>query len=71
MRNIKTIRDIIPHNIPKKLWTSRDYDIIILYALEIYGPMYQQEFVNRGDVADKITERTFYNHIRKLKQKKF
>jgi len=67
MRNNKTIRDIIPHKIPKKLWNSRDYNIIILYALGIYGPMYQQEFVNRGNITDKITERTFYNHIKKLK----
>ena len=71
MRNNKTIRNIIPHNIPKKLWISKDYNIIILYALEIYGPMYQQEFVNRSNVTDKISEKTFYNHIKKLKQKRY
>jgi len=71
MRNNKTIRNIIPHNIPKKLWISKDYNIIILYALEIYGPMYQQEFVNRSNITDKISEKTFYNHIKKLKQKRY
>ena len=71
MRNNKTIRDIIPHNIPKKLWLSKDYNIIILYALEIYGPMYQQEFVNRSNITDKISEKTFYNHVKKLKQNRY
>lgn len=64
-----TIRNIIPKKIPERLMFSKDYSNIILYALEVFGPMYQQEFVNRGTMTDRISEKTFYNHINQLKKK--
>lgn len=69
MNNNHTIRNILPHKIPEKLWLSKDYSNIILYTLDVYGPMYQQEFVSRGSITDKIPEKTFYNHIKQLIKK--
>ena len=63
-----TIRNILPHKIPEKLWLSKDYANIILYALGVYGPIYQQEFVNRGNITNRIPEKTFYNNIKHLKK---
>jgi len=65
------IRNIIPEKIPKKIWHSKDYSTIILYALEIFGYVYHQEFVNRGKITKRIPEKTFYNHIKRLKNKGF
>ena len=60
-------REIIPDKVPKRIWGSKDYSNIILYALEVFGPIYQQEFVNRGRISNRIPEKTFYNHIKRLK----
>ena len=68
MNRKNVLRYIIPNKIPKRLWLSKEYRYIILYALEVYGPIYQQEFVNRPGITDKIPEKTFYNHIKKLKK---
>ena len=71
MSKINAVRKIIPYTIPKRLWCSKDYNNIILYALKYNGSMYLQEFVNRGNITDKIPERTFYNHILNLKKRGF
>jgi len=69
MSKNQTMRNLLPKKIPDKLMLSKDYSNIILYALDIFGPMVQQEFVNRGMITDKIPEKTFYNHIKQLKKK--
>ena len=59
--------DLIPNKIPKKIWKRREYDDIILYALNTFGPLPRPVFINNEQITNRMNKNTFHDHAKRLK----
>ncbi|MBD3213556.1 MAG: hypothetical protein GF311_13190, partial [Candidatus Lokiarchaeota archaeon] len=63
------IKSVIPDKIPIEILESERYDqyeVLILYALAINGPLKREKFINKEGIDNRINKNTFHKYANNL-----